>query len=242
MVDQTEPTMEEIVVALRETRRDVGRPPPFTVVPGRGMNDRSVYAAAAGNNRGLARGQVGLPDGNDVTTSSDITDLRDAEIERLLADNARCNERIMFLLKIIEHERASNAAAGTTSAAVDRDAILRDVKASLDAELRPVLLVLHRLLAKQQLPRAASSAPPSTPKIPRSATPSAPSGWIAEISRELDDCGEALAWKTPSTPLGDEQQPNLRQRMVRAFDSLRSRSGPGVSSLRRDDSRVSNDA
>jgi hypothetical protein len=243
MVEQIEPTMEEIVVALRETRRGAGRAPPLTVVRGRGMNDWTSYAAPGNENRGLERGHVGAADASNQIASTDIADLRDAEIERLLADNARCNERIMFLLKIIAQEQACNAAAAAHPVAIemDRGAILRDVKASLDAELRPVLLVLQRLLERQQQIRPTrESARNPAPKAPRPAAPVEPSGWIADMGRKMDSGGVALEWKTQPTPAGVLQLPNLRQRIARAFDALCARSGPEILRLRRSD-RVSDE-
>ena len=89
--------MEEIVVALRETRRGAGPAAPFTVVGGR--------------RGGKRRPDVAAEIGAQTAGSTDIADLRDGEIERLLADNARLNERIMFLLKVIEREQTRNARA-----------------------------------------------------------------------------------------------------------------------------------
>jgi hypothetical protein len=243
MAERNEPTMEEIVVALRETRRGAGRPP-LTVVRGRGVNDLTSNAIPSDGNRGLGRGHVEAADVSNETVSTDIADLRDAEIERLLADNARCNERIMFLLKVIEHEQACTAAAAADTVAVemDRGTILRDVKASLDAELRPVLLVLQRLLEKQQLLRpAAESARNSGPQSPRPGAPVERSGWIADMGRQLERTGDALVLKTPPTPAGVVQLPNLRQRVARAFDALWVWSGPETSPLRPDRGRVSNE-
>ena len=113
---EREPTMEEIVVALRETRRGAGRAPPFTVVGGQRGGNRASGAAADAPN-----GTVG---------STDVADLRDAEIERLLAENARLNERIMFLLKVIEREQTCAAEPTSEHAAVETDhsAIFRDLR------------------------------------------------------------------------------------------------------------------
>jgi hypothetical protein len=236
MVEQIEPTMEEIVVALRETRRGAGRPPPLSVVRGRDMNDWTPYAAPSNENRGVERGHTAGSDASKQTASTGIAELRDAEIERLLAENARCNERIMFLLKVIEQEQVRNAAAAADTVAVEmnREVILRDVKASLDAELRPVLLVLQHLLKKQQQVRpAGESTRKPGPKAPRPAAPVEPSGWIADMGRKMDNGSEALESKTPPTPAGVLQLPNLRQRMARALDALCVRSRPEISPVRR---------
>jgi hypothetical protein len=149
-----EPTPEEIVVALRETRREAVRAP--LVV--------------------------------------DAAELRDGEIARLLADNARLNERVMFLLKVIGHD------AGPARVEPDRGTIYGELKAALEAELRPVLLVLLRLLEKRG-PDA-------------SGRPEAPADWIADLIGRLDR--EAAA-----TPGALPPRPKLFGRMARAFKALR---------------------
>jgi hypothetical protein len=130
MVDRAErePTMDEIVVALRETRRAAGHGPPFTVVDGRHAGNPAVEPT------------------DDAQSAANIAELRDSEIQRLLTENARLNERVMLLLKVIEQEQPHNHA--NIAAEVSNDAILRDVRATLAAELRPVLDVLLRLLEK----------------------------------------------------------------------------------------------
>jgi hypothetical protein len=121
---EREPTMEEIVVALRETRRGADRAPAFSVVGAE--RDR---ASAADDRNPVPR---------------DIAALRDAEIDRLLAENARLNERVMFLLRIIEGERGRNA-----SPVAGEGAVAREVRTAVGAELRPVLNTLLHLLEKQ---------------------------------------------------------------------------------------------
>jgi hypothetical protein len=225
MVERNDPTMEEIVIALRETRHGAGRPPPppLSVVRGRDVSDWTSQAAPSNENRGAGRAHVGAADADNKIASTDVADLRYAEIERLLADNARCNERVMFLLNVIEREQTRNAAAAADSVAVemDRGAILRDVRASLDAELRPILLVLQRLLEKQQPRPAEKSVRGPGVKAPCPAAPVEPSGWIADKGQEVDSRGEAQALKTPPMPVVVMHSPNLRQRMARAFHALR---------------------
>ena len=129
MVDQAErePTMEEIVVALRETRKGAAPAAPFTVVGGR-------------------------------RSGTQVPDVA-AEIRSQTAgsDNARLNERIMFLLKVIEREQTRSAPPVTTHAAVetDPDAIVRALRVTLQAELSPVLQVLLRVLRKQRTEQTA---------------------------------------------------------------------------------------
>jgi hypothetical protein len=178
--------MEEIVVALRETRRGAGRVAPNA--PGRHV----------GGNRS----------GNVVTYPqnwmADAADLRDNETERLLAENARLNERIIFLLKLIEHEQAR--ATARMVAETDRDAIMREVRAALKAELRPSLLVFLRLLEKQL----------ADPDRPFGAD--APSAWIVDLIRRLD--GDSPRTGGQDALVLPEPRLSLRQRVGRFFHAL----------------------
>jgi hypothetical protein len=166
MADRTEPdpTMEEIVVALRETRRGAGRMPPLTVVGGQPGVNRTSWAAAS-----AANGTAG---------SIDIAELRDGEIERLLAENARLNERVMFLLKVIEQRQARNAEFAADHAAIEtnRDVNVRDLRAAVEAELRPVLQVMLRLLEKQR--GGHEAVDPATPQSPHDAD------WIVDLDAQ----------------------------------------------------------
>jgi hypothetical protein len=158
-----EPTMDEIVVALRETRRGAGRGPPLTIVSGQpGANRASGTAIDTYNQTG----------------TTGIAELRDGEIERLLAENARLNERVMFLLKVIEHDQARNAAFVTDRAAIetDRDVNVRGLRAAVEAELRPVLQVMLRLLEKQR--GGHEAAAPAKPQTPRDAD------WIVDLDAQ----------------------------------------------------------
>ena len=148
--------MEEIVVALRETRRDASRMPPFSVVEGRPSGNWASAVALRAGEAATARrnGDGGIA--QNATDWSDIAALRDAEIERLLADNARLNERIVFLLKVIEREQRRNADLAGDHLGETNRGVVSDVKAALEAELRPILLVLLRLLEKQHADPAAS--------------------------------------------------------------------------------------
>ena len=120
--------MDEIVVALRETRRAAGRSTPFTLVGGQRSD----------------KGTLDPPE--DAQNVTSVTELRDNEIQRLLTENARLNERVMFLLKVIEQQQPRDHAE--TAAGISHDAIVHSVNATLEAELRPVLDVLLRLLEK----------------------------------------------------------------------------------------------
>lgn len=158
--------MQEIVVALRETQRDAGHTMPSQVI-GRRSDSKSKAPNVITYPHNLRAG---------LTAAAD---LRDSEMERLLAENARLNERVVYLLKIIEREQAQTAELAAL--AVDREAMFRQVKAALKAELRPALLVLLRMLEKQLVD-------PS-----HLATDDAPSAWIVDLIRKLeaDHPGEA---------------------------------------------------
>jgi hypothetical protein len=149
MVDRAErdPTMEEIVVALRETRRAAGRVAPFTVVNGQ--------------REGSQRPTGAVDERNPIAGATNITDLRDGEIQRLLAENAHLNQRVVSLLKVLEHE-PRNAAYATSD--TGRDVVSREVRAALEAELRPVLDVLLRLL--EALRGAPTRREPARPTVP----------------------------------------------------------------------------
>ena len=185
-----EPTMEEIVVALRETRRGAGRTAPFNVASRRIGGNRSANV-------------VTYPQ-NWIAGATDAADLRDSETERQLADNTQLNERIIFLLKIVEREQARSAER--VAIEMDRDAVFRDVKSALKAELRPALLVLLRLLEKQL-------ADPNHP-----VGPDAPSAWIVDLIRKLDA-------DNPHDPGQDQlvlpnPRRSLRQRLGRLVHAL----------------------
>ena len=102
-----EPSMEEIVVALRQTTRDADQVHQFAITgPSRG--NRIVSG---------------------IDQSIDVVDLRDDEVERLLHENSRLNARVVSLLKVLEHmqsphaESAVDQTADTTQTEADRDVI-----------------------------------------------------------------------------------------------------------------------
>jgi hypothetical protein len=109
-----EPSVQDIVVALRETKGHAGTRPPLSVIG----NQRADAAEAA----------------------LDIAVLRDREVERLLAENAELNRRMMSLLKLLDREPASQPEIADMTSAV-REAVA--------AELRPVMLTVLRLLERR---------------------------------------------------------------------------------------------
>ena len=124
---EREPTLEEIVVALRETRRGAGRGPSFTVVGGSPSGNRASSAAQHAGADCAAREHGESDAQNETAGSTDISDLRDGEIERLLTENARLNERVVFLLKVLEGEQARSAEVATV-ACRDRVRSRRDLR------------------------------------------------------------------------------------------------------------------
>jgi len=185
-----EPTMEEIVVALRETRRGAGRVAPL----------HNTSRRIGGNRSGNV---ITYPQ-NWVEDATDAAKLRDSDTERLLAENTRLNERIVFLLKVIEQEQKN--AAVRRAVETDRDVIFREVKAALKAELRPALMVLLRLLEKQL-------ANPDRPL-----NDDMPSAWIVDLIRKLD--GDNPRDGRQETLILPSSRQSIRQRLSRFFHSL----------------------
>ena len=197
---EREPTMEEIVVALRESRRNADRMPPLTI---------------AGPSRGIRtpRAMVG---------STDLTDLRDTEIDRLLEENARLNARVIALLKVLEQEQAYHAETTAESAPTeaDGDAICREVRAALEAELNPVLLVLLRLLQKQFAERSPDDQS-VVRKLERPAASGAtPSDWIVDLMHKLDSKAPAPN-ETVAAGKHVPRRPKLRQCVADVLNALR---------------------
>ena len=194
---EREPTLEEIVVALRETRRGASRGPPFTVVVGQPGNRASSTAP-----------RVGVDAQNGRAGATDISDLRDGEIGRLLTENARLNKRIVFLLKVIERDRARTAelAARQADTETDQSGISGVVSKALEAELRPVLLVLLRLLQEQRAShrlRRHLARPPRPPELLLPASPGVlrltQPLWMARPTTQVGSsismrCAIDLAW------------------------------------------------
>jgi hypothetical protein len=184
---EREPTLDEIVVALRETRRGAARGPSFTVVGGSPSGNRASSAALNAGVGGATHEHGARDAQNDAAGSTDVSDLRDGEIERLLTENARLNERVVFLLKVLEGEQARSAEVATVGVATgsDRGAIFDAVSMALEAELRPVLLVLLRLLQKERTqpaaPAANGDAAPGAAVMPAGEVPSQDAGWIVDL-------------------------------------------------------------
>lgn len=183
--------MEEIVVALRETHRDAEHTTPFRVVgrrPGNGTKAPNV---------------VSYPQ-NWIAGATSAADLRDSEIERLLAENRQLNERVVFLLKLIEREQARLSERAALE--MERAAMLREVKGALKAELRPALLMLLRSLEKQHT------------EPDNAATGDMPSAWIVDLINKLETNNQSDWLREPL--LLPQAGPTLRQRLSRFFHAL----------------------
>ena len=148
-----EPTVQEIVVALRETTfRGKGRG--ISVAGRRAADDfkRSAIPYPLRPDDDEKPGAIEYKE----AAFTDIADLRDGEMQRLLGENTRLNERIVALLKIIEREQTArneqrDAERDSARQTQERDAIVREVKGALESELRPVLLTVLQLLEQPPL-------------------------------------------------------------------------------------------
>ena len=197
---EREPTMEEIVVALRKSRRTADRMEPFQIA-GPSHGARAVRTVGA---------------------ASDLADLRDTEIERLLDENARLNARIVALLKVLEHEQAYHAEAAAQSAPAEADGatIGREVRAALEAELSPVLLVLLRLLQKQFSERSPGDQNGGQKLELPAASGAAPSDWIVDLMHKLDDKAP-VPDQTVAAANPVPRRPKLRQCVADVLNALR---------------------
>jgi hypothetical protein len=149
-----EPTVQEIVVALRETTfRGKGRG--ISVAGRRAADDfkRSPIPHPLRHDDDDEKpGAIEYKE----AAFTDIGDLRDGEMQRLLGENARLNERVIALLKVIEREQTArneqrDAERDSARQTQTREAIVNEVKGALEAELRPVLLTVLQLLEQPPL-------------------------------------------------------------------------------------------
>jgi len=75
-------------------------------------------------------------------------------MQRLLDENRRLNERIVYLIKVIEREQEGRAALAAAldraeaPRAREREAVGQEVRQAIEAELRPVLLTILKLLER----------------------------------------------------------------------------------------------
>jgi hypothetical protein len=138
-------TVQDIVVALRDTARRRGG----------GMSPAGEPRSDPGRNDD--RGQPGRVDSlhrawrGEGAADAGIAELRDAEIERLLGDNRRLNDRVIFLLKVIEHDQQmlADERAAAALLAQEQETVARETRAALEAEWRPILVTLLRMLDRR---------------------------------------------------------------------------------------------
>lgn len=239
MVEQAarEPTMDEIVVALREARRGASGTPSLTVVGGQDGANQTADTLLRRNDSAPAHA-----DEHDVRTRIpiDAAALRNQEMERLLTENARLTQRVMFLINIIEQQQPHTATPTPADDTIEaaRSAMAREVRSALEAELRPLLLAVLRLLEKRQAsavaPVGEKAAPPGAPraapgirpikrKAESPATPAVPSEWLLELIGKLDcqddEPAQQQAAPDPRTP---EPRPAPRRKFARLFRSVHS--------------------
>jgi hypothetical protein len=199
-----EPTMEEIVVALRQTTRDA---------------DQIHHFAITGPSRGK-RIITG------INQSIDVVDLRDDEVERLLHENARLNARVVSLLKVLEHTQSPHAdgavdqTAETTHTEADRDVIPRAVRMALEAQLSPILLVLLRLLERQRANPGAGNREATDCAESAPAAYSGPSSWLVNLMQGVEDKA-----RTPNDNVAAAdpmpRRSKLREFMAQVLNGLR---------------------
>jgi hypothetical protein len=201
---QREPTMEEIVVALRETTRDADQVLPFAVT-GSSPGKRIVTG---------------------INEPTDVVSLRDGEVERLLRENARLNARVVSLLKVLEHMQARHVesrvdqTAETTRTEADREAIPRAVRMALEAELGPILLLVLRLLERQRDNRGAGNRETTCGAGPAPAANPGPSGWLVHLMQGVEDKAPAPDDRvTAEYPM--PRRSKLRELMVQVLNGLR---------------------
>jgi hypothetical protein len=147
MVNETrsDPTVQEIVVALRETQ---------------------WRGATRHRNAPAPVGPTGLDD--DLRHRGppvDVQKLRETEFQRLLDENHLLNERIVELLNMVERERHAReddrvAIERMTHRLQQQKAMRDDVRNAIEDELRPVLAAVLKLLERKgsAATRAAAAA------------------------------------------------------------------------------------
>ena len=193
---EREPTMEEIVVALRETKRRADRTLPPLAIVGQLHGRRAL------------RGAVGSPD---------LVDLRDEEIERLVAENARLNARIVALLKIMEEEagKATQTTHDDRPMELDQEAIGNAVKAAVKAELDPLLDVLLHMLTMR-----AGRSVGNGETMSRKPSHAGASDWIVDLMDRLErDAGTPD--ETGAAPDLPARRNKLRERMAQVINAFR---------------------
>ncbi|MDB5411286.1 MAG: hypothetical protein JWL84_6198 [Rhodospirillales bacterium] len=236
MVNETrrDPTVQEIVVALRETQgRSATRPrsAPASIGPAAGFDDNLRHR--------------GPP--------VDVRTLRETEFQRLLDENHLLNERIVELLNMVERERQAReddrAHMEKISHRLQQQKAMRDdVRNTIEDELRPVLAAVLKLLERKgsaatraAAAAAATAAGRSDASVGVSAARQARdermrremlaegadadvSGWLLELIRRAEQPadGSAELEKPGASPYGEPMSPRKSKRglIPRVLDKL----------------------
>jgi hypothetical protein len=235
MVNETrrDPTVQEIVVALRETQ---GRS---------AMRPRSAPAPVGGS--------AGFDDvlrhrGAPV----DVRGLRETEFQRLLDENHLLNERIVELLNMVERERQAREGDRAQMEKIShrltqQKAMRDDVRNAIEDELRPVLAAVLKLLERKGSAATRAAAVAAAAAAGRgdvsvggvSAARQARdermrrdmqaegadadvSGWLLELIRRAEQPSDHTAEPAQPGSYGDEIRPKKSKRgfIPRALDKL----------------------
>jgi hypothetical protein len=189
-----DPTVQEIVVALRETTLGSrGR-------GGSGVVRRLESQEPAPDQRWAMRegsGERAMP-ARPIEIPA-ATALRDAEMQRLLDENAQLNQRVIGLLKLLEREQAARQAAEGEAAWVEaeRRSVAAEVRGAIEAQVKPVLLTVLQLLQHLQ----------SGVATPRVAVETETAAWRRSIAYRTAEPGLAdrLRPRDPPPPLAAQR-------------------------------------
>lgn len=241
MVSYADPetTVDEIVVALREAKRSASGTPSLSVVGGQDATNSSVTEPRSVLAKdGITRNHDAPGNLAETIRSSDLGTLREEEIARLLAENARLNGRVMSLINVIERERLRSATPATESESIEatRVTVAQEVRSALEAELRPLLLAVLRLLERRQAspvaqfasnePARQQAARPSNEKfmgdtkrkVASSGAPPMPSEWLLQLIGKLEGQEEErIRDQAIAEPTTVPSRSGLRQRRVSPF-------------------------
>jgi len=199
---EQEPTLQEIVVALRDVAAPAKpREPAAAAEPG-----ASLYR--------LQPSRPAVPplppaDARSAERPPPSGDPRDAEIARLVDENHRLNLRLFELLKTIERNRpVEERPAQRVSAPVDREtgsreAIRREAREAIRRELGPLLVALVKVLDagaasagvrhEAAAPAARRPAPHPAPGAPLVAGNGHSFNWMVDLVQAAEAQGAARA-------------------------------------------------
>jgi len=196
---EQEPTLQEIVVALRDVAAPAKpREPAAAAEPG-----ASLYR--------LQPSRPAVPplppaDARSAERPPPSGDPRDAEIARLVDENHRLNLRLFELLRTIERSRRAGEERPIPQApaAIGREAIRREAREAIRRELGPLLVALVKILdAGAAPPGAQREAAASIPRRPATAqsAPGAPLvagnghsfNWMVDLVQAAEAQGAARA-------------------------------------------------